>query len=426
MSKWTSVGLALTLTVSGLAYVGDTVLAEESTVTIQSQHHKVSGPLISDKGTSRQALAAIGKTYQDFTQGAYWSEDMLWSIDHGLIAGFEEQGRKMLKPNDTLTEAQTLAILYRYFDQTGLQTTPPQTNWWADVPYQLAARDELQGISQYNQAKGMRRGRLATLLTSLHFKQDVDERTAVAFMYATDITSGYPDASGAIPKTYDSYEADRILQRAHIVAFIKRYHDFLSTDAASSVELNDLYVPDPSWPSWGPIKTRYGDDYNVDSQKEYDEVMAKVDRVIAENKGKYVLGDSDHEYFLRYLDGERGGVYDRENPDPEVQMLKTAENILQPLLDDGLSVSQITKAFEATRIAFKTIGGRVGSKTFEWDSAHDSMIKGIADCDADAQGLIASLHAQGYEAKMVSTSTHGWAEVKVGGKWYGVGNGGLK
>ena len=53
------------------------------------------------------------------------------------------------------------------------------------------------------------------------------------------------------------------------------------------------------------------------------------------------------------------------------------------------------------------------------------MIKGIADCDADAQGLIASLHAQGYEAKVVTTSTHGWAEVKVGGKWYGVANGGL-
>ena len=43
--------------------------------------------------------------YKDYVAGAYWSDSMMWSIDNGLIQGFNENGEFALKPVEKLTEA---------------------------------------------------------------------------------------------------------------------------------------------------------------------------------------------------------------------------------------------------------------------------------------------------------------------------------
>jgi len=86
--------------------------------------------------------------YADFMENQYWSQDMIWAIQRGLISGMEVRNRstgqteRLLKPYDTLTEAQALTILYRYFrpEQMNRQASS-DSSWFAAVPYELAKAD---------------------------------------------------------------------------------------------------------------------------------------------------------------------------------------------------------------------------------------------------------------------------------------------
>lgn len=91
----------------------------------------------------------LDKVYVDFKGDKYWSEDMLWAIDSGLITGYEvtnlnsNQTEYLLKPYDTLSEAQALTVLYRFFKPDQMINATPDTNWWASLPYQFAKNDGL-------------------------------------------------------------------------------------------------------------------------------------------------------------------------------------------------------------------------------------------------------------------------------------------
>src|SRR5690606_19420848 len=37
---------------------------------------------------------SVGKQFVDFEEGKYWSENMLWAISNGLIAGYESKDPK--------------------------------------------------------------------------------------------------------------------------------------------------------------------------------------------------------------------------------------------------------------------------------------------------------------------------------------------
>ena len=67
--------------------------------------------------------------------------------------------------------------------------------------------------------KGIRRGKLAQLMASYHYKKTVSENEAIQFFMDNGITTA---------TSIDDYRPDQILTRAQISAFIQRYEAFLS------------------------------------------------------------------------------------------------------------------------------------------------------------------------------------------------------
>lgn len=178
----------------------------------------------------------LGSKYVDYKSGEYWSEPMEWMLQRGLIGGSIIKNPKTgkdenwLKPKDPLTEAQFVAILYRYTDPAKAKATKSTTPGdWANVYYQLAAKDKLPTkATTTKRAAGnlpITRGKMAQILASKHFGKVVTEQQAVAFMYQANLSSGYA-VNGVAPKTYESYGPTDNLQRAHIAAFLKGYDTY--------------------------------------------------------------------------------------------------------------------------------------------------------------------------------------------------------
>jgi Uncharacterized protein with SCP/PR1 domains len=189
---------------------------------------------------------SLGKQYVDFRPDAYWSENMVWAIQKGLIAGFEEKNpktgkvEKLLKPVDPLTEAQFLTILFRYSESSELLMTPAKDDkWWASKTYVLAEKLKLPTKGSHSNRKAadapLTRGEMAVLMASYHnMKYNgggvLNERQAVQMMYDLGVTNGYPDEYGNTPKTYESYGANNILLREHVVTFLRNYDNYLKSN----------------------------------------------------------------------------------------------------------------------------------------------------------------------------------------------------
>lgn len=170
--------------------------------------------------------------FVDYKEGVYWAEPILWSVDRGLISGSIMNNRRYLKPMDNLTEAQFLAILFRYANPEELLTTAPQSKHWASVPYQLAAKYELPvEASLENMAKANKpitRGKMAQILASLHFSDPtISLEDSVQFMYEANISNGYDDSH----KTFENFGVNNLLKRGHISTFFMKYDEFLQIEA---------------------------------------------------------------------------------------------------------------------------------------------------------------------------------------------------
>ncbi|MCM3714102.1 S-layer homology domain-containing protein [Alkalihalobacillus oceani] len=179
-------------------------------------------------------------SYADFRPSAYWADNMLWAIDKGLITGFTNvrnpatgQLENQLRPSDNLTEAQFLAIMWRYIDPERLDGVQPISNYWAAPAYELSERFNLpikgSVVNRQVADSAITRGEMARILASKHLGRVVSERKAVDFMYSMGLSEGYPDANGNVPRTYESYGVDRLLLREHIVTFMKNYDDYLGS-----------------------------------------------------------------------------------------------------------------------------------------------------------------------------------------------------
>lgn len=180
------------------------------------------------------------QSYNDYEDKQYWSEHMIWSIEEGLIKGYINQKHpttgkvgNWLNPYGTLTESQFLTILFRYKYPDEFDRTRATTDFWASIPYQLAAKYNLPTKGSLKNhapaSQAITRGTMAKIFASLHFKKQVSEREAIQWMYDNGISTGYADASGKYPKTYESFQPNGELKRAQIVSFVKRYDDeFLS------------------------------------------------------------------------------------------------------------------------------------------------------------------------------------------------------
>jgi hypothetical protein len=172
------------------------------------------------------------------------------------------------------------------------------------------------------------------------------------------------------------------------------------------------------------IKTRHGDTYGVNSQAEYDAVMKEVDSVIAKYQGTYKLGDRYHEYYIEYINGARWSG-DKSDRSDRNRGLFAAEREIGALVEAGLSQEQIEKAYEASLLAYKAIGGTIGGKNGAPRSAYESIILKVSDCDADAQGISAVMNELGFETKVQYGSADAKPYIKLNGTWYVVFNGSL-
>jgi Uncharacterized protein with SCP/PR1 domains len=188
---------------------------------------------------------SIGKQFADFQTGKYWTENMVWALEQGLIAGYEEYNpktgktEKLLKPATELSEAQFLTILFRHSESSlVMMTEPKDKKWWASQAYVIAEKLKLPTKGSHSNVKAanapMTRGEMAVVLASYYnmkYKggKALTERQAVQMMYDMKISEGYNDAYGNTPKTYESYGASKVLLREHVVSFMKRYDDYLKT-----------------------------------------------------------------------------------------------------------------------------------------------------------------------------------------------------
>jgi len=189
---------------------------------------------------------SLGKQFVDFEEGRYWSENMLWAISRGLIAGYEEKDPKtgkvvkLLKPKTALSEAQFLTILFRYGERSRTFTTSPKDkNWWASQAYVIAEELKLpvKGSHSNREAANapMTRGEMAVILASYYNIKHLgggalNEYDSIMMMYELGLSNGYPDKYGNTPKTYESYGAKDILLREHIVTFMRNYDVFLNNN----------------------------------------------------------------------------------------------------------------------------------------------------------------------------------------------------
>lgn len=197
--------------------------------------------------TTRKDPSKREYTYADMNKNEYWANHMLWAIEEGLITGYLNQenpqtGRfeNWLKPYNPLTEAQFITILFRYlkpYELAGNESIFNNNGYnkhWAFAVYDLAWKYNLPTnaksmvFAEYNKYadKGITRGKMAQILASAHFNRTLSEREAVDFMYEAHLSNGYPDASGNLPKTYESFSPNQILKRAQVVTFLKRYDEY--------------------------------------------------------------------------------------------------------------------------------------------------------------------------------------------------------
>lgn len=176
--------------------------------------------------------SAYSKRFADFRIN-WWTDDMIWAIDKGLIQGdstvWNSKTKKYethLKPNSQLTEAHFLTIFFRYAEKDELASVKSTSSWSRSGVYNMAKKYEMPVLANESSKAsralaetGIRRGKLAQLMASYHYGKTVSEPTAIQFFMGNGLTT----ATSIV-----EYKPDQILTRAHISAFIQRYESFLS------------------------------------------------------------------------------------------------------------------------------------------------------------------------------------------------------
>lgn len=173
--------------------------------------------------------------YDDFNQTAYWADSMIWAINKGIISGYKSvmntntgEYENLLKPSDSLTEAQFLSVLFRSAKPEELSTTSEVNGWWASKGYILADKYNIPTTASAYNSKGsdevMTRGKVAVAIATLHHGKVLSERQAVDFMYEAEISTGYDSSK----TTFENFGVQDKLTRAHIVTFMKNYDNYLN------------------------------------------------------------------------------------------------------------------------------------------------------------------------------------------------------
>ncbi len=399
--------------------------------------------------------------YNDYQDGQYWSKDILWAVDNGLIQGYLNTTHptsklnktigNWLNPSGQLTEAQAVAILFRYAKPDELAKMDAQnTEYWAKPAYQLAEKYQIPtqstSINRAYAEKIVTRGALARSIASLHFKKPVSDLEAVRFMYEADLSDGYPDSSGSIPKTYESYGIEKTLTRAHITTFLKRYDNYVNgtggvrepvkkpvVDAGvgSSGEVN-FAKPGATVlkavPGFSDAMTvQYGTHtYFSRNQSVYDQVMTTVKTALKKDYQNIKLGKEDEQHWLAYLDGTRG-IRDRDNRDPANLALLQAEGELSHFVDAGVSKSDIIKLSKVASLANSIVRNKSELGNNKPNSTSNTsaypyspvIFHLVEESEVfSAQIYSAALDTMGYNTRIIIGWSRAIVLVQIKGEWY--------
>ncbi|OIJ13353.1 hypothetical protein BKP35_08955 [Anaerobacillus arseniciselenatis] len=385
-----------------------------ATVFISSLLNHSAITLANDNEQSVEIAQTTSSQYKDYKNDQYWSENMVWAIEQGLIQGYTKHPRtgasgNWLMPTDPLTEAQFITVLFRQTKREELDTTEARDpDYWASIPYQLAEKYDLStkaNLSNLNRSiENITRGQMAIILAELHFGQKVNERKAVQFMYDAGLSNGYPDVLGDVPKTYDSYKVYKELQRAHIVTFMKNYDTFLKS--GKDVQLIDTIKV-------GNIDTLYGRTYGVKTQEEYDAVIEEAKKAIeGYEEIEWGVGSASlAHYYERYFNGER--PWDEGLSYNDQAGLGGIDGRIGYLYDTGVSFETLTKAMQVQQKALRK-SGSVPQGTSS--SAYDVFINNKLNSNTRAQAISAMFDVAGFETKIY----RGFPLIKIQGSWWDI------
>lgn len=352
-------------------------------------------------------------TYADFQTGQYWSNDMLWAIDKGLIGGYINQKHptdkriktkgNWLNPYGNLTVLQMQTVLTRYAKVANISNPKLPTATGAST---------------------VSRGQLAQALVSLHTGKSVTVQQAVQFMIDNNLTT---------QKSYASFNVGGQLKRAHIATFVKGY-DTLKISGKQIIEPSAVQNTQTANPGThksertsetiSGLNIYYGNHtYGSKTQAEYDKVMSIVKQSIQNLSTKPWAGNPEYvPYYEAYLNGERG-TRDRNSDQfyaNSNSALLAAEMSLSVLDQAGLPDEEIKNIKRLDIILADLIGefDAQAQRQANPSSAYDSIVRNTSDCDAYAQVQSAVFDAAGYNTMILATDSHAFAAIELNGKWY--------
>ncbi|WP_442596693.1 DUF5050 domain-containing protein [Neobacillus sp. D3-1R] len=378
---------------------------------------------------------AIQKTYNDFEENQYWTNDMLWAMDKGLISGYLNSKHPVtgklgnwLNPYGNLTEGQLLTILFRYKSPDELNNTKAESNFWASVPYQLAKKYKLpvKGslTNQSPAGKAVTRGTMAKVIASLYFGKEVTEEQAINFMYQGKLSNGYKDKNGNYPMTVESFGSKDPLKRAHIVTFIKHYDDLIQSgdkiNYEDIIQLKDTLLYDAILNAL--LKAESVLDYSRFTQ-DFNEVYDTVYEVL-----------KDHPeiiYFKSIPLGTDSSVgFNYSYPKSEIiemnnKLEKLTDEIIAEQIQPGMNEFEKVKAihdYVVLNSAYDYENYKNNTIPKLSYTVYGLLVNGTAVCDGYAKTMFYLLNKIGIETLYVVGKGHGedhaWNKVKIDGLWY--------
>lgn len=171
------------------------------------------------------------------------------------------------------------------------------------------------------------------------------------------------------------------------------------------------------------IKALYGNHtYGVKNQTEYDAVMEVIkDRVKNVNTETFEApNDVALKAFNDYLNGKRPAGNTRED-----KFLQSAGNAVQPLLDIGLSNTEIITIYNLSQLQVELNSGADDPQDGSPRSAYDGMFRKLVDCDVQAQVQSAVFDQAGYSTFIEGGSNHAEAFIVLKDKVYQIVTGKL-
>lgn len=165
-------------------------------------------------GKVRESSKIDPSFYKDYQEGLYWSEAIKWALNEKIIFGYGDE--KVLKPNQPITESQYLRMLFRYTLGDSLKNESIKSI------YALANKEELSVTGKTNAI--LTRSDAALLLAQNFASKEITKKEAVQWLYDNNIVQGYVDKQGEPSKTYESFQPDMNISRAHLVTILYNLH----------------------------------------------------------------------------------------------------------------------------------------------------------------------------------------------------------